>query len=163
MESIHRLLFAFSACVLLTSVASIAIKPRIIGGYDVPSFPYHFGYQVSMRQNGTHYCSGAILSDRWIITAYECVKGVNLRYVDIAYGARRLSEDSKTTKIAKVFKHPHLSDTNLENNMAMLMTLSKITFETAEPIAITIKPAVEGDVAIVSGWGDTDVSDFHSN
>lgn len=93
------------------------------------------------------------------MSACRCVdtRGANEYYVQ--YGTRRLSDPGKRTKIAQVYKHPDYNAKDIENDLAMLLTSSKIVFQQgiAEPIALPVRETNVGDVAIVSGWGVTEV------
>lgn len=146
--------------VALVAIASASLQQsRIVGGEAAESD--EFTYQVSLRseRTRTHFCSGAILTSRWIITSSQCVhtKVVNEYYA--VYGARRLSEAGQTTKIAEVVNHPKYDPLYLENDLALLFTKSKIVFihDVVDPIALPLQASHDGDVAIVSGWGITEV------
>lgn len=47
---------------------------QIIGGHDAP--PEKYPYQVSLKTSGinTHFCGGAIISKKYVITAAHCLE-----------------------------------------------------------------------------------------
>lgn len=153
--------FLLIALVALTS-ASLQ-QSRIIGGDAAAS--YQFTYQVSLRfENIKNYpfCSGAILSNRWILTANRCVNDKKIDEYYVVYGARRISEPGQKTKIAKVINHPEYNPELVENDLALLFTKSKMVFiqNVVDPIALPTQASRDDDVAMVSGWGITEVSFF---
>lgn len=66
-------------CSNLTMILSWLGFPegQIVGGKDAPvgKFPH----QVSLRQNGNHFCGGSIIDSRHILTAAHCVEGYVLQ------------------------------------------------------------------------------------
>lgn len=163
MESLKILLFVACAVVFLTEVSSQPnrlIQGRIIGGYDVAS--YQLTYHVSIRhvKEKYHLCSGAILSERWVITSARCVDELSNNDIQVFYGARSLSESGKITKVAQIFKHRKFDRSSYDHDLAMLFVTSKIKFElnVVDKIRLPTHKSVENDVAMVSGWGVTTVS-----
>ena len=63
---------------------------KIVGGY--PAIEKQFPYQVSLQRGhfhvGTrHFCGGAIISERWIITAAHCLRKMpNYKYFMVKAG-----------------------------------------------------------------------------
>lgn len=154
MGSIKTLIFVACVAVFLVEVSS-----QIIGGYDAA--PYQFTYQVAIRTIARKYiCSGAVLSERWVITAAQCVLRTHENQLEIAYGSRSLGGHSRATKVGRIVRHPNFQYHNLNNDLAMLLTASKIKFDrnVVEAIALPKQASVENDVAIVSGWGKSSVS-----
>lgn len=64
-------------CALLSVVSSdvgddnqnATIIKHVVGGSDAGPTPY----QVSLQKYRGHFCGGAIIDDRWIITAAHCL------------------------------------------------------------------------------------------
>lgn len=63
-------------------------------------------------------------------------------------------------KVSKIVRHPEFKSHNLDHDLAMLLTATKIEFSinTVEAIGLPTHASVENDVAVVSGWGETSVS-----
>lgn len=153
---LSRSLFFFALVAVLSAVVSSRSNPlireRIIGGSGAPT--YQFTYQVSIRTEKEHICSGAILTDRLVITACSCVKDFDDKDINISYGSRFLN-DGENTKVAQIIRHHKFDHTNLVNNIAMLFTSSKMVFVKfmVEPIALPDQEPARDEVALISGWG----------
>ena len=58
---------------------------RIVGGKDAPSM---IPWQVSVRNNGYHFCGGTILDSKTILSAAHCfVEGVSTNGYTIKAGS----------------------------------------------------------------------------
>lgn len=162
MESLKTLLFVACAAVFLAEVSSQPnrIQGRIIGGHDVSV--YQLTYQVSIYYTKAkhHICSGAVLSERWVITSAKCIHEFPSTDLQIFYGARNLSERGRITKVAQVFKHGKFDKYHLENDLAMLYTSTKMRFDVnvVDKIRLPTHESADGEAAMVSGWGVTSVS-----
>lgn len=142
--------------IALVALTSASLRQnRIVGGETAVSD--QFSYQVSFRweRTQTHFCSGVILSNRWILSAHRFFHPKSMDEYYIVYGARRLSETGQTTKIAKLINHH-------ESNVVLLFTKSEMIFipDVVGPIALPTQVSQVDDVAIVSGWGITEVRIF---
>ncbi|CAF4405347.1 unnamed protein product [Adineta steineri] len=45
---------------------------RIIRGHLAK--PEQFPYQVSINNNGDHFCGGALIHEKWVLSAAHCLK-----------------------------------------------------------------------------------------
>lgn len=55
--------------VLFVSLVLLIIGSVQCNDANISDFPY----QVSLRRGGSHFCSAAILSNEWIVTAASCI------------------------------------------------------------------------------------------
>lgn len=90
-------------------------------------------YHVSIRHSfqNTHFCSGAIITPKFILTTARCVH--NHKYaandLNVIYGYRYKKKDKiayLSTHIDKIIIHCEFNADNLENDIAMLLTSSKM-------------------------------------
>lgn len=61
-------------CQLLIIFFTLDLPFRIVGGTTVPVA--EFPYQVSIEQEGYHFCGGAIVSKTYIVTAAHCFPNI---------------------------------------------------------------------------------------
>ncbi|XP_066288599.1 trypsin-2-like isoform X2 [Branchiostoma lanceolatum] len=130
---------------------------RIVGGSDANHGAWP--WQVSLRSfpyGLFHFCGGALIHRKWVLTAAHCVSDGDKPYV--TFGETRLSGDDgseRTIKTKKVFIHPSYSGD--EYDVALLKLKEKVRFSqyvrpVCVPEASTVFP-VPGTVCSITGWG----------
>lgn len=153
-------LFAF---VLL--VGKSFSKPTAKNGVAIANqFPYHVSLREAERlgtglHSFRHFCSGAIVNNRWIITVAHCthkdrVKKSNLFLV---VGANRNTDSGVFHQTYKIINHPFYQiDTadSLKYDISLVKTERKIRFnQQVRPISLG-ESKIEGDItSVVTGWG----------
>lgn len=140
---------------------------RIIGGNDaaVGQFPHH----VSLRgNNGTkHFCGGAIIGKRFILTAAQCTQGERSvpKNVQVVVGARLISSGGTFHTLDKIVNHPNFDASRAANDVSVLRTAKDIVFtKLTQPIALPKNDIPAGDCfgpLFLSGWGKKKVSFHH--
>lgn len=128
----YLLLFAINfVTVLVTRVAANHQRPvRIFGGQ--PAADHQFAYHVSLRYVGdnTHFCSGSILSPRWIVSAGHCVFYADAESLVAVVGSqnRNRSIDSdvdgrrRAYAIDRTVVHEAYGHLSMRNDIALLRT-----------------------------------------
>lgn len=116
-----------------------------------------FTYQASLRTYWIyHYCAGAIISDRWVLTSGACVaySFFDINAVFAVLGGLNIYEgDSYPCDLVK--KHDQFVHGHLEYDIALVRTSSAITFgEFIQPIPY-YKGPIESDInnVVSIGWG----------
>lgn len=156
--------------VLLTTVEADSLlesSERIVGGTKATRG--QFPHQVSLRRsNGnTHFCSGAIVTRRSVITAAQCTQGHESRpqNVIVVVGSHLLTAGT-VYHASKIVNHPHFNSTTLANDISVVVTIKSIRFDSfVRPAQLlsTNLPDVLGLKVIITGWGQHTVSDLRSN
>lgn len=134
-----------------------------------------FPYQVSLQRRSLlwnlttdfnetvyrHICSGAIVNDRWVVTAAQCVQSpITVRNLLIVAGAHHLHGDGIRYPLMKIVTHPGYSALALprDNDIALLRTRRKIQLnDRIRPISLGRSFVTGGVTGIVSGWASTQV------
>ncbi|XP_047540336.1 CUB and peptidase domain-containing protein 1-like [Vanessa atalanta] len=82
-----------------------AISRRLIAGKDamIQDYPY----VVSIQKGNEHWCAGALLNPRLVITTANCVwKARSVSRMRIRAGTRHMARGGQVAKIQEVVKHP---------------------------------------------------------
>ncbi|XP_076394333.1 transmembrane protease serine 9 [Megachile rotundata] len=141
---------------LLCLVASAFgdLDSRIVGGREAPSGK--FPYQVSLRQNGRHFCGGSIISSRYILTAAHCVQGLsNLKAITVVAGSTQLNSGGVSYGVEKAVYHNGFSQRTLVNDVAVIRVDRNIAFNNLiKPISLASgSNSYDGASCVLSGWG----------
>lgn len=138
---------------------------RIIGGEE--AVPHELPYQVSLQWNYNddstkpmHFCGGALLSDRWIVTAAHCKTSyTDDGFIEAVAGAHDIAdplEDNQRRKVEDMMVHTQYCGTVCPNDIALIQVVMPfILGDHVKPIRLPqAKEVFHGD-ALVSGWGAT--------
>lgn len=122
--------------VQLIGAFGVIIKPRQFSHGTVAR---RFPHQVSLRskENSKHFCGGAILSERWILTAAQCTQGPysSPKNVYIVAGAPILSNSGLSYDLDKIVNHQEFNWEKRENDISMMRTARSLNI-----LDITIFP-----------------------
>lgn len=169
MRSALSLLTAVLFCFQIAAAAvEISIDPRIVNGSEVLSLSEN-PYQVSLRgghsNRYTHFCGGAIISDRWILTAAHCCFYYPANRIMAVVGSLKLtSTGGDWYKIEKVVVHNDYMPEILRYDIGLMklnVTLHKDPRYSPIPICSHFTP--EKVALRVAGWGKTKVSRLPEN
>lgn len=147
-----------------------------------PTSARNFPHQVSLRhyKTGEHFCGGAIINIRWILTAAQCTQGIKSspNNVYAVVGATNLTNGGSEYALEKIVNHPQFNWEKRENDISMLKTIEPIAFKNMEKHVYGVFPITLANykidylmekhigliTATVSGWGSHEVRvQFHSN
>ncbi|XP_047524486.1 chymotrypsin-2-like [Pieris napi] len=130
---------------------------RVVGGTNARdgAFPYHVSIQRINRDNFP-ICGGAIIADRWILTAAHCFKGISANELSILAGTNHKKSGGRRYKIDKIVRHEKFTSNPLVNDIALLRTKGNIKFtEKVKAIEVAKEDPKPGDKCKLSGWGFT--------
>lgn len=133
-------------------------KP-IIGGKETSISEYP--HQVSLRhtRNGEHFCSGAILSERWILSAAQCTQGSKSfpEKVYIVVGTANITSGGQRYNLDKIVNHPNFTWVKRQNDISLLRTEQPLRIENYAVFPIKF-PSFKTDYVIENGIGLTEVT-----
>ena len=141
---------------LLVCLAAVAFgfpETQIVGGRDASSGM--FPYQVSLRQNGRHFCGGSIISNRHILTAAHCVQGLNNpKIVSIHAGTNQLNSAGATYGVERIVAHAGYNANSLVNDVALIRVNKNIAFNNlVKAVKLASGGSYDGSNSVLSGWG----------
>ncbi|MEE6474795.1 hypothetical protein FKM82_010502 [Ascaphus truei] len=86
-----------------------------------------FPWQVSLKLGPNHFCSGTIVSDFWVMSSAQCLSSKNTTLI-MEVGVINLSISGRVYSISKVVPHTEYNTETSDNNIALLKTTDRITF-----------------------------------
>lgn len=167
-SSTFSILFIISTNLISTSFCNV--ENYLLGGTNV-DFDSIFPYQASIRYDSSliHFCSGAIVGDRYIVTTATCMLGKTTDNVYIRVGTRKLGVDladelGVVYDVDEIITHQNFNNTGImDNDVALLKTSEMIKFtQYVQPIYLPDQeyygnPNLLPTGVVVSGWGATEV------
>ena len=88
------------------------ITSIVVNGKDV-TVKHKYPWLVALRTNsGHHYCGGAIINDRWVLSAAHCEFNIRNDKVIIGAHYRATRGDEISMKVVENVKHPKGAKTN---------------------------------------------------
>ncbi|KAI4459635.1 polyserase-related [Holotrichia oblita] len=127
---------------------------RIVGGSPVTI--EDCPYQVSVLLLGSHRCGGAIISDRYVITAAHCFTIWPASWHTIRAGSSFHNSGGQVVGVNAIYNHPNFNRANLDFDISILHLSSPLSFgPAAAPIPLPTQNQYYSDdtPAVVSGWG----------
>lgn len=147
------------ACV---SARRLGATSRIVGGSD--SVKGQFPHQVSLKKSLTHehICGGAIISEKFILTAGHCFEAKDRpKDIFVYFGALDIINDGIQMNLENIIIHPLFDINKLINDITIVKTIEKIIFsDFVKPIPLPTEnlPADGQMDVLLSGWGRSTVS-----
>lgn len=172
----NRILFNIVCLGIIYGANAFKIQKRILSGEF--ALENQFPYQVSLRRYTyvkwtstpftENFCGGAIISDRYIISAAHCTKEFvqSPEQLLIGYGELRFGQKSPMYKATKIINHPNFgkNDVRLMADISLIETELAIEFgKNVQPIRLAKEWIDSGNLVTVSGWGireHGDVSEY---
>lgn len=161
-----KLLFLGVFCVFLVVCSANAPRSskifadetanRIVNGQNATRG--QFPYQVSLRLvNGNHFCSGAILNNRWVITTGVCMVGRSPPIILVFAAVHlRSGPDGMPYIVDRIKMHNQFNPARWINDVALIRTAHPFIFiiPLIRAIALPRTDTTAAGVPLtVSGWG----------
>jgi secreted trypsin-like serine protease len=145
--------------VLSSNPAAADRSVRIIGGE--PAAPDAWPWMVAIVRAGgsdnrlAHFCGGALLHPRWVVTAAHCADGKRPETIEVLSGSVDLdSPEMASHPVRRIVVHPDYRAWSGDDHDIALLELETPRF--AERI-LPVPPSgkIEGEEGVVPGWGVT--------
>ncbi|XP_028294545.1 complement factor D [Gouania willdenowi] len=147
-------------CAAFTFAVLISQGEGIIGGREAAphSRPYMASIQIPEGDGWRHDCGGFVVGAQWVMTAAHCLTDTPTGR-KVLLGAHSLSEaeDTKQTFDANFYKHPNYSESNYDNDIALMKLDRPFTSSDAVQSLVFLRtggtnPNIDAEVE-TAGWG----------
>lgn len=130
----------------------------------VPARMGEFPHQVSLRfkvDDGlTHFCSGSIVDQRWVVTAAGCCVGktnmnIEVKIVAGAFDLNQPTDNEHHSNASKLIIHPEFDPTFLSDDICMIQTEEAFEWSSnVQPIGLPRQDSANpvGIPGVVTGW-----------
>ncbi|TRY68083.1 hypothetical protein DNTS_034802, partial [Danionella cerebrum] len=139
--------------------SSLAVRSsRIVGG-NVSRLG-QIPWQVSLHYQNQHLCGGAVISERWILTAAHCVYGFDQPVLWSVYAGvvNQPLSGSGSLSVEKIIYHANYRPKSLSYDIALMKLSLPLSFnDKVLPICLPSYDEIfkDGQMCLVSGWGAT--------
>ncbi|KAI4499081.1 hypothetical protein M0802_005947 [Mischocyttarus mexicanus] len=147
-------------------LSSLGLSNRIIGGKI--SKPHDFPWIVVLFKKGAVHCGGALINDRYVLTAGHCVKWTKVKDLTVGLGIHDVSDqdDGYVVAIRKTILHENFTSKAIydTNDIALIKLQEPVEYEDhVQPICLPDKDVdYSGKTAKVTGWGTFSVNGITS-
>ncbi|XP_011629810.1 uncharacterized protein LOC105422211 [Pogonomyrmex barbatus] len=140
-------------CGIRTQVASTA---RIVGGAS--SSVGNWPWQIALYREGNYQCGGALVHERWVISAAHCFYHAQDNYWVARIGATRRgsfrSPHEQLLRVDYISLHPDYIDNGFVNDIAVIRLERAVSFsDYIRPVCLPKAPVASGTICVVTGWG----------
>ncbi|XP_060088509.1 LOW QUALITY PROTEIN: transmembrane protease serine 9 [Heteronotia binoei] len=131
---------------------------RIVGGSE--ALRGEFPWQVSLRENGEHFCGATILTARWLVSAAHCFNELHdpsswTAYVGSVWLSNTGSSSAKAG-VGHIVKHPSYNTETADYDVALLRLADPLVFtKYIQPVCLPAASHIfpPGKKCLISGWG----------
>ncbi|XP_001647783.2 chymotrypsin-2 [Aedes aegypti] len=132
---------------------STKVREFVVNGGDAGNTPY----QVSLQQDGIHFCGGVIIDRRWVLTAAHCLMDIRPNEMTVVAGTTQLSRGGSRLRVERFVVHPRY-DRSLAANDIGLVQIKGIFLWLSNRVArleLGKDYVTAGTEATITGWGGT--------
>ncbi|CAJ1349270.1 unnamed protein product [Effrenium voratum] len=129
--------------------------PKIVNGQDASHCEWR--WQVSLRSlSGFHFCGGALISPKWVMSAAHCVDGASSFVIVVGDFDKDSSSDEheRTHNVLRVISHESYDSSTMSHDFALIELEQEV--DMTQCVATACLPDAHVDVGqdcYITGWG----------
>ncbi|XP_050033995.2 uncharacterized protein [Dermacentor andersoni] len=145
----------------LTKSCGLNFKTRIVGGTIAKPDDWTWMAALLRKADDDQFCGGALISDRYVITAAHCTQGLRPQNITVRLGEYDFKQNTTSRlprdfNVSRIRQHPEFRKDTYQNDIALLRMSRRVRFsENIRPICLPKSPdeSFLGKLATVVGWG----------
>ncbi|KAG8429612.1 hypothetical protein GDO86_019693 [Hymenochirus boettgeri] len=118
-------------------------------------------WQVSLRNNGLHFCGGTLISQKWVLSAAHCfISSVKASSITVFLGSYKLFQpDSNEVAVAvnRIIQNPSYAGERGSGDISLLELAKEVSYtDFIQPICLPDSTVTfpTGQQCWVTGWGN---------
>jgi secreted trypsin-like serine protease len=147
------LALTMSCCVALSAPALAQCgAARVVGGDDTDITKH--SWQVALLLKGGGLCGGAIIDEKWVLTAAHCFDSEDPKEVQIKSGATNYRVGGKSVPVERIVRHK-FDENTLENDLALVKLKTRPAGRAIDLAGSDVQLTHCQTTLEVTGWGRT--------
>ncbi|XP_068380580.1 serine protease 27 [Eschrichtius robustus] len=152
----------------LIACGSPRMLNRMVGGQD--ALEGEWPWQVSIQRNGSHFCGGSLITERWVLTAAHCFSNTSeTSLYQVLLGVRQLVKPgphAMYARVKRVKSNPLYQGMASSADVALVELEAPVTFNNYILPVCVPDPSVVFETGMncwVAGWGSPSEQDHLPN